>query len=297
MAPQDTLDVLVTGAGGQLGRALIESAAALGHTVGGLRHSDLAVEDADAVREVIERHRPKAVVHAAAWTDVDGCERDPDRADRINGHGTAAVAASCRAVGARLAYVSTDFVFDGRANRPYPVDATPAPLSAYGSSKLLGERAVLEEATPGMSVVRTSWVFGPGGKNFPSAILARARSGQPLRVVDDQFGSPTYTVDLAEALIDLVTHDDASAASGIFHASNEGHCHWRDFAIALVEAAGLGDASTVAPMSSGELDRPAERPAYSVLDSSRLASLRGQGLPHYSDAIRRYLLAESGGAA
>ncbi len=276
---------LVTGAGGQLGRAILEHA---GDDAVGLTHADVALEDADAVRQAIATHRPEAVLHCGAWTDVDGCERDPEKADAVNGHGTSYVAESCRAIGARLVYVSTDFVFDGAGTAPYPVDAPTAPISAYGRSKLLGEQAVLRDAEPGFWVVRTSWVFGPGGRNFPRAILDRARSGQPLRVVDDQVGSPTFTPDLAVALCDLATLD---AEPGVYHASNEGVCSWFDFAVELIGAAKLENVQ-IDRMPSSELDRPAPRPAYSVLDCSRLTAVRGAPLPHYRDAVRRYLSLE-----
>lgn len=283
-----TVRFVVTGAGGQLGRAMVERVEAAGDSVAGLRHADLAVEDADATRKVLAELAPEIVVHCGAWTDVDGCELDPARATEVNGHGTAYVAEACRALGARLVYVSTDFVFDGAGTSPYPVDAATAPISEYGRSKLLGERAVLRDSESGFSVVRTSWVFGPGGKNFPSAILGRARSGGPLKVVDDQVGSPTFTLDLADALFDVAC---AAGASGIYHASNAGVCSWHEFACELVRAAGLD--IEVGTMSSSELERPAPRPSYSVLDCSRLTEMRGKPLPDYRDAIRRYLELET----
>ena len=276
---------LVTGAGGQLGRAVLAAAAARGEAAVGVGHAELEVEDGAAVERCITAHRPRLVLHCGAWTDVDGCERDPDRAERVNGAGTEHVAAACRAAGAGLVYVSTDFVFDGAARQPYRVNDPTAPLSAYGSSKLSGEHAVLAVATPGHYVVRTSWVFGPGGKNFPSAILARARSGQPLAVVDDQIGCPTLTFDLADALLDLAV---SGATAGVYHAANAGSCSWHGLAVEILARAGFGDVP-VATMRSAELDRPAPRPAYSVLDCSRLTSVRGCPLPTYQDAVARYL--------
>lgn len=280
---------LVTGAGGQLGRAVLQAAAARGEEAHGADHAELAVEDAVGVAAWVSRHRPRSVIHCAAWTDVDGCERDPDRAERINGQGTSHVARACAEAGVGLLYVSTDFVFDGSRGEPYPVDAEPDPLSAYGRSKLSGERAVLDAGRDDFFVVRTSWVYGPGGKNFPAAILARARSGQPLSVVDDQVGSPTMTRDLAEALLDLAA---AGAGGGIYHAANEGTCSWHRFALDILERAGLASIP-VATMSSADLDRPAKRPSYSVLDCSRLTAARGGPLPSYLDALARYLSEES----
>lgn len=279
---------LVTGAGGQLGRAVLAEAQRRGLSAIGRSHTELPVEDADVVHRQLAEIRPKAVLHCAAWTDVDGCEGDPERAELINGRGAARVAEACREIRARLVYVSTDFVFDGQGTRPYREDDPVAPLSVYGQSKLAGERAVLEY--PGFAVARTSWLFGPGGRNFPKAILARAKSGEPLRVVNDQTGSPTLTLDLAAALLDLAQSD---APGGVYHAANDGSCTWHEFAQQILARAGLGDV-TVDTMSSAELGRPAARPAYSVLDCSKLAAVRGgKGLPHYLDGLDRYLATES----
>lgn len=278
----------VTGARGQLGRAVLEVAAQGGLGAVGASHTELPVEDASAVEAWLATHRPRTVVHCAAWTDVDGCETDPVRAHRINGEGTANVARACAEIGAGLVYVSTDFVFDGASREPYGVDDEPAPCSEYGRSKLAGERELLSLQRDNFFVVRTSWVYGPGGRNFPRAILDRARSGQPLSVVEDQVGSPTMTRDLAVALLDLV---DSGAAGGIYHASNDGTCSWHRFALDVLEQAGMG-ATPVATMTSAELNRPAQRPAYSVLDCSRLIDVRGSRMPHYLDALKRYLAEE-----
>jgi len=226
------------------------------------------------------------VLHLGAITNVDGCEQDPLTACRVNGLATAWVAEAAAEAGAGMAYVSTDFVFDGTLHgTPYPVDAAPKPLSVYGLSKRLGEEAVLAHAREDFYVVRTSWVFGPGGKNFPRAILTRARSGQPLKVVTDQVGRPTMTLDLAEALVDLAR---SRAPGGIYHAANEGQCSWHQFAQDILRAAGLGDVP-VGTQTAADLNLPAARPAWSVLDTTRLAAVRGKALPHYTDALRRHL--------
>jgi dTDP-4-dehydrorhamnose reductase len=279
------MDYLITGALGQLGRAVISAAGTRGAASLGSDLPEVAVDDRASVRQWILQGQPRYVIHCAAYTDVDGCERDPDQAQRVNGQGTAHVVAACREAGIGLVYISTDFVFDGEGQTPYREDHPVAPLSEYGRSKLLGEDAVLESADPRFFVVRTSWVFGPGGRHFPAAILARARSGEPLRVVDDQVGSPTMTLDLAEAILDLV---ESGAPGGIYHAANAGHCSWHRFAIEVLAAAGLEQVA-VEPMSSDELARPAPRPAWSVLDCAKLAAIRGGPLPDYGDALRRYL--------
>ena len=286
----EVIDYLVTGAAGQLGRVTLELAkkrgrVALGADVPGLGLPEVSVDNRAQVLAWVLRHRPRAVLHVGAWTDVDGCELNPQKAEAVNGLGTANVAEACAAAGCKLIYVSTDFVFDGRASAPLAEDATPGPLSAYGWSKLSGERAVLGAAQPGFAVVRTSWVFGPGGKNFPRANLNKALKGEHLTVVDDQVGRPTYTYDLAEALLDVA---DAPSVRGIFHCSNEGVCSWFEFARDIVREAGIKNVE-VRPMGSSQLSRPARRPAYSVLDTARLAALRGKTLPTYLDAVRRYL--------
>lgn len=282
------VDYLVTGALGQLGRSVMADVAARGQTACATDIPELCVEDIDSVRRWIDDKEPRTVLHCGAWTDVDGCEEQPDRADLINGAGTANVARVCAEAGIGLVYISTDFVFDGDGERPYLEADQPDPISAYGRSKLLGEQAVLEQGRDDFYVMRTSWVFGPGGKNFPAAILARARSGQPLRVVTDQIGRPTMTQDLAAAMLDLRT---SGAEAGLYHASNEGVCSWHEFAVDIVAAAGLD--VEVGTMHSSELDRPAPRPAYSVLDTSRLTAARGKPMPHYRDALRRYLEGET----
>lgn len=281
-------EFLVTGAGGQLGRALLAACAARGRTALGVGQATMPLHDRAAIRAVLERERPAVVLHGGAMTNVDGCETDPLAAYRVNGLGTAWVAEAAAAVGASLVYVSTDFVFDGTATTPYPIDHAPKPLSVYGASKRLGEEAVLGHGRADFHVVRTSWVFGPGGKNFPRAILDRARSGQPLKVVTDQIGRPTYTVDLAEALLDLCA---AKPAGGVWHAANTGHCSWHGFAQAVLAAAGLGSIE-IGTQTGAELKRPAARPAWSVLDSSRLDTALRRPLPHYTDAIRRWLAAD-----
>lgn len=275
---------LVTGAQGQLGRATVEEIGSRGIEVLPTDIPELAVEDKEIVQAFFREHRPTHVLHCGAMTDVDGCELDPDRAHTVNGAGTGNVATAAREVDAALLYVSTDFVFDGQGRRPYRPEDPPRPVSIYGQSKLAGEQAVLSDPGPCSYVARTSWVFGPGGKNFPAAILERARSGQPLRVVTDQVGCPSMTRDLAEAMVDLVL---SGAEAGIYHMANEGSCSWHQFACEILAAAGIQ--AEVGTMTSDELGRPARRPAYSVLDCSRLAEVRGHRLPSYKNALRRYL--------
>ena len=263
--------VLITGAGGQLGHDLLR--AFTGHEAVGTTHGQLDVADRDAVLATITELRPDAVVHAGAWTDVDGCETDPDRAFRVNALGTRHVVEGARLAGARVCYLSTDYVFDGRGDRPWVEWDAPAPLSVYGRSKLGGER----ELDAGATVVRTSWVCGAHGRNFVKTILRAAAERDELTVVDDQRGCPTFTSDLAGAIARLVV----ARLPGTFHVTNQGATTWFDFARAIVAAAGF-DPAKVRPIATADLHprRPAPRPAHSVLDN---AALRLSGIPLLPD--------------
>ncbi len=257
--------VLITGGAGQLGRDL---AAALGAGAIPLSHRQLDIADRAAVEAAIREHAPDAIVNCAAWTDVDGCEGDPERARLINATGAGNIA---RAAGdALVVQISTDYVFDGRGSRPY-VESDPVnPVSHYGRSKLDGERAVGEGARR-WAVVRSAWLYGTGTKNFVAAILRASRARERLSVVDDQVGSPTSTPDLAAALMPLIEH----GATGILHGVNAGSCSRWEFARAAFEEAGL-DPERVEPVATAAMPRPAERPAYAPMDG---VAWRAAGLP------------------
>jgi dTDP-4-dehydrorhamnose reductase len=274
--------LLLTGADGMLGRAL-RATLPPGDDVRPLARADLDVTDLEATRQALAAWRPEAVLHAAAWTDVDGCERDPDRAWRVNALGTRNVAVAAEEVGAACCYVSTDYVFDGERPDPYTEFDLPAPRSCYGRSKLAGEGYV-QTLTTRHWIVRSAWLFGPGGKNFVKAILDRARAGEPLRVVDDQVGSPTFTRDLATALARLVR----APRYGVWHVTNRGACSWYDFAAAILEATGLTGAR-LEPITSKELDRPAPRPRNSVLRNYCWELQGWPPLRPWPDALREYL--------
>jgi dTDP-4-dehydrorhamnose reductase len=260
--------ILVTGAGGQVGS---EVAAHLPrHDVFALGRLELDVAERDTVEQVLGTVLPDAVVNCAAYTDVDGCETDPDRAMAANALGPRHLAAACTRVGAHLVHVSTDYVFDGEKDGPYDEWDLPGPRSVYGRSKLGGEVEVARHASS-WTVARTSWVFGRRGRNFVDTILGRAREGAPLRVVTDERGCPTYAPDLAGMLARLAVE----RRQGVYHVTNQGACSWHEFARAAVELAGL-DPDVVGATTAAEFGRPAPRPANSVLANTALAA---SGLP------------------
>lgn len=280
--------ILVTGAAGMLGRdlAAVLSSSPQQHELHPMGRPECDVTDPTTIRSCFAAARPQVVIHAAAYTDVDGCERDPERAMRVNGEGTRHVAEAAAATGARLLYISTDYVFDGAKRQPYAEEDVPNPLNVYGRSKLAGERAVQECAAS--LIVRTSWLFGRHGRHFIGAILEKARRGGLLRVVRDQVGCPTWTKDLARTLAALLP----GSATGIVHAAGSGCCSWYDFALAILEEAesrGLATRAPVEAIGSAELDRPARRPAYSVLSNCRLQQLGVPPLPEWREALRQFL--------
>lgn len=270
--------VLITGAGGQLGRDLAAHCAASGDDVTAADRSRLDVGDRVQVFAAVTAVRPDVVVNAAAWTAVDAAESDTERAYRDNALAVRWLREACDLTDAHLVQVSTDFVFDGALDRPYHEWDTPNPLSVYGASKLAGEI----EAGPRACVVRTSWVCGAGGGNMVTTVLRLLGEGRPMAFVDDQRGCPTFTADLAQTLRCLAV----DRRSGVHHASNAGAVSWYEFVREIVQAAG-GDPSIVSPITTAELDPPraARRPANSVLDN---AVLRSAGLPplrHHSEPL------------
>jgi dTDP-4-dehydrorhamnose reductase len=249
--------------------------------VRGLGSRDIDIRDSQKVREAVKAMRPEWIVLAAAYTDVDGCESNPDLAFSVNRDGAANVAQAAKETGARLLFLSSDYVFDGRKTSPYETDDPRNPQSVYGRSKAEAELRLLD-VMPGCCIARTSWLFGTGGKCFPDTILKLAASRPALDVVNDQRGCPTYAADLAAAIIQLCRAN----ASGIVHATNSGDCTWFEFAREIISVSGLQ--TEVRPVNSAQMARPAPRPAYSVL-SSRSLQRFGITLPSWKDALRRYL--------
>jgi len=279
-----TLRWLVTGAGGMVGRDVCAALESRGETVLPLTKSDLDITDPGAVREAVRRAKPDVIVNCAAYTKVDEAEANEDLATAINGSAVEFIADAANYVNALLVQISTDFVFDGSKRTPYEVNDVPAPLSAYGRSKLAGEQAA--SSARKHIILRTAWLFGVHGSNFVELIRNQIRNGKnSLRVVNDQCGRPTYTPHLANAIIRLAqrAYDDKDAR-GIVHYADDPECTWFDFACAFV-----GDQVTVTPVPSDTFPRPAKRPAYSVLSTDRYERITGANPESWEEGLREYL--------
>jgi dTDP-4-dehydrorhamnose reductase len=265
--PMDRDSWLITGAAGMLGRELVTLLLARDIEVTALARADLDVTDRAGVHDAIGSARPTVVANCAAWTRVDDAESAEDTARRVNGDAVQHIAEACRSVGARLVQPSTDYVFAGDTTVPYPEDASTAPRSAYGRSKLLGEHAVLATLPQAGFVVRTAWLYGAYGRNFVATMVRLERDRETIDVVDDQYGQPTWTGDLASQVVSLVA---AGAPAGVYHATNAGRATWYELArevFALLHA----DPARVRPTTTDRFPRPAARPAFSVLGHEKWA--------------------------
>jgi dTDP-4-dehydrorhamnose reductase len=276
---------LVLGGAGMLGQAVVQEARSRGSDVLALSRGQADVTDRDRLLEWAAEFRPEVVVNCAAHTKVDACETEVERAFAINGEGAGNAAAAAESVGARLVHVSTDYVFDGSAREPYKEDAPTGPLSVYGKSKLEGERRALEYDRA--LVVRTSWLFGPGGPNFVAAMVGLIEAGKvPLRVVDDQVGGPTYTPFLAKALLDLAR----LGATRVLHYQNREPVSWYAFATEIARQWCEGETAVeVQPVTTAELTRPAPRPAWSVLDVTRFEEIAGRPVERWDRGLTELL--------
>jgi len=277
------MHVLVTGANGLLGSALV-SQLAPHHDVLGLDLPELDITDRASVERAFECAAPDVVIHCAAYTDVDRAESEPDLALLVNGQGAGLVAQCCEARGSHLIHISTDYVFSGEAGHaPFLPTDRPAPINAYGHSKLAGEVAVREHC-PAATIVRTCGLYGLRGRSFVAAILSRALAGEPLKVVDDQtVGAPTYAVDLAQALATLAS----LRPGGIVHLVNAGVCTWYEFAVEVLRAGGLAE-HPIEPVPTDQFARPARRPAFSAL-ASGAAHSAGLALRPYAEALHDFI--------
>lgn len=273
---------MVTGVNGQLGYDVVKGLGKKGHTVLATDRKELDITDKDSVFAYIDAHQPDAIIHCAAYTNVDAAEENQDIAYQINSLGAKYLAEAASRIGSKIAYVSTDYVFNGEGTKPYEVDQQPSPLGVYGKTKLAGEEFI-KEFNPNYFIVRTAWVFGVNGNNFVKTMLKLAAEREELGVVHDQIGSPTYTVDLAAFLVSLIETDKY----GIYHATNEGYCSWYEFALEIFRQAEVS--IKVNPLTSEQFPRPAARPKYSVLNKDRIVNEGFSPLQHWKMALSDYL--------
>ncbi len=277
------MKLLVVGSHGLVGTNIIPFLSNHFEVVG-LDIDNWNILDADKGKLVVDEHKPHVMINLAAMTDVDGCEDQREKAEKLNSEGPAVLARLCREFNVRFIHFSTDYVFDGKKRTPYTEQDTPNPTSVYGATKLAGERNV-QEILPSSIILRTQWIYGKGGENFISKVVKAACETGSVKVVNDQRGSPTYAKDLGAPIKDLIQSDDAS---GIYHITNNGSCTWYDFAKQIFSLRHM-DVSVV-PISTSKLDRRAKRPAYSVFDCSKLLSVTGATMRPWQEALNDYLL-------
>lgn len=277
------MKILVTGANGQLGYDVLKVLAARGIAGIPADIADFDIADSTATEAFIGTCRPDAIIHCAAYTAVDKAEDDAERCRLINETGTENIARACKNIGAKLIYISTDYVFPGMGIAPYETDTPTDPLSIYGKTKLAGELAVKSLLTR-YFIVRTSWVFGKNGNNFVKTMLRLGKERKELKVVCDQIGSPTYTADLAPLLADMLL----SGEYGVYHATNEGFCSWAEFAAAIFRQAGMD--ANVCEVPTESYPTRAHRPANSRLSKTSLDKAGFKRLPTWEDALKRYLV-------
>lgn len=276
------MKVLVTGVTGQLGYDVARELEKRHIEYKGTGSRNMDISDAEAVKRVITAYHPDAIIHCAAYTAVDKAEDDYGRAMDVNAKGTLAIAKAAKEIDAKMLYISTDYVFNGQGTEPFTVDTATAPLNVYGLTKLFGEEAVQMELSK-YFIVRISWVFGKNGNNFIKTMLRLGQTHEELTVVSDQWGSPTYTADLAPLLCDMMNTD----AYGIYHATNEGITNWAEFAAYIMEQAHLS--CKVRPIPSSDYPTKAVRPLNSRLDKSSLDKAGFSRLPDWKGALRKYL--------
>lgn len=278
------LDIVITGAHGQLGKEL-ERRLRNSHKVVSLSKDDLDITDKDEVYKTITQLNPQIIIHSAAFTAVDQCEIDRKKAFEVNGLGTGYVALAANMVGARMFYISSDYVFDGKKQSPYLEEDVPNPKSIYGMSKWMGEQLVL--SINNGTVIRTSWLYGHDGNNFVKMMLELAKKNKPIKVVNDQVGSPTYVNDLVETMIRLFDKKD-----GIYHVTNTGACSWYLFAKTIFEEAGYNP-DFVHPTTTKEYGALAPRPHFSVLGHEVLLGENIKRPRHWNEAIKEFIRKES----
>ncbi len=290
--------IALLGASGMLARKVREKASAAGYTVALYDLPQFDMTDQAQVLQEMVRLKPDVIINCAAFTNVDGCETEQELANRVNGVAVGYLAEAAKAVDATLVHISTDYVFDGEKKTPYIEEDKTNPKSVYGHSKLLGEQAILSSGLKEFFIVRTSWLYGPGGNNFVETILRLAGEREELKIVADQVGSPTYTGDLANAVFNLLgistsPQSPATSPYGTYHFANEGICSWYEFAceiVSLAKAQGLPIKSQrILPIRTEEYPLPACRPAYSVFSKEKYQLATGAEIPAWQDSLTYYL--------
>lgn len=276
------MKVLVTGVKGQLGYDVVNELTKRGHIAIGTDIEEMDITDAKSVDSVIKDNSPDAIIHCAAYTAVDAAEDNVELCRKINAEGTQNIANVCKELDIKMIYISTDYVFDGEGERAWEPDDERTPLNVYGQTKYEGELAV-QKTLDKYFIVRIAWVFGVNGKNFIKTMLNLGKTRDSLTVVNDQFGSPTYTFDLARLLVDMVETDKY----GIYHATNEGICTWYEFACEIFKEAGMD--VKVSPVSAAEYPAKAKRPSNSRMSKEKLTENGFEKLPTWQDALKRYL--------
>lgn len=276
------MKVLVTGVKGQLGYDVVNELTKRGIEAVGVDIQEMDITNPESVDSVIGQSAPDAVIHCAAYTAVDAAEENEAACRKVNVDGTRNIARVCAKLDIKMLYISTDYVFNGQGDRPWEPEDERSPKSVYGQTKYEGELAV-QELLDKYFIVRIAWAFGINGKNFVRTMLNLAKTHDTLKVVDDQFGSPTYTYDLARLLVDMVQTDKY----GIYHATNEGFCSWYEFACAIFEEAGID--MKVSPVSTAEYGAKANRPANSRMSKEKLSQAGFERLPAWRDALKRYI--------
>lgn len=272
----------MTGIKGQLGYDVMEELTRRGIPATGVDIEEMDITDGECVEKVISEAAPDAVIHCAAYTAVDAAEENEELCRRVNAEGPRNIAKVCRKLDIKMIYISTDYVFSGEGERPWEPEDEKKPQSVYGQTKYEGELAV-QELLDKYFIVRIAWVFGINGKNFVKTMLKLAENHDTIRVVNDQFGSPTYTYDLARLLVDMVLTDKY----GVYHATNQGICSWYDFACAIFKEAGVS--VNVVPVTTAEYGAKAKRPANSRMNQDKLTQMGFEKLPSWQDALKRYV--------
>lgn len=267
-----------------LGTDMRKSLAQSGYVVVPKNYDELDISEKEGLCKALDEVRPAIVINCAAYTDVDGCEINTEKAFAVNAQAVRKIAESCKERGVKLIHYSTDYIFDGQKGKPYNEYDTALPLNVYGRAKLKGEYYITN-LMDDYVIIRTSWLFGKNGRNFVTAILELANEKEEIRVVNDQIGSPTYTENLAQATESLISHK----AQGIFNVTNSGACSWYYFALKIIELSNIHRVKII-PVSSKEMDLPAQRPKNSTLDNTKFYNLTKFKMPHWEEALKNFIL-------